>query len=107
MALARTLMVQGTASSAGKSFVTTALCRYFANQGVRVAPFKSLNMALNAFVTDDGRELARAQAVQAEACGIAVSVEMNPVLLKPEAAQRSQLVLLGQAQGSYSARELF
>jgi adenosylcobyric acid synthase len=107
MALARTLMVQGTASSAGKSFVAAALCRHFARQGLSVAPFKALNMALNAYVTPDGRELARAQAVQAEAAGVAPSVEMNPILLKPTGPMQSQLVLLGKAVATLSARELF
>ena len=104
---ARTLMVQGTASSVGKSLLVTALCRYFKRMGLSVAPFKSLNMALNAHVTPDGFEIARAQAVQAEACGIPACVEMNPVLLKPEGDRKSQLVLLGRAQGSRSARALF
>jgi adenosylcobyric acid synthase len=107
MALARTLMVQGTASSAGKSFVATALCRHFARKGLSVAPFKALNMALNAYVTSDGRELARAQAVQAEAAGVAPSVEMNPILLKPTGPMQSQLVLHGKAVATLSARELF
>lgn len=100
-------MVQGTASSVGKSLLVTALCRYFRGQGLSVAPFKSLNMALNAHVTDEGFEIARAQAVQAEAAGIAPCVEMNPVLLKPEGDQKSQLVLMGRAHGTRSARELF
>ncbi|MFT3926045.1 MAG: cobyric acid synthase [Myxococcales bacterium] len=107
MQSARTLMVQGTASSVGKSLLVTALCRYFKRQGLSVAPFKSLNMALNAHVTREGLEMARAQAVQAEACGLAPSVEMNPVLLKPEGDRKSQVILLGKAQGSRSARELF
>ncbi|MET0341111.1 MAG: cobyric acid synthase [Polyangiales bacterium] len=108
MARARTLMVQGTASSVGKSLLVTALCRYFHRQlGLSVAPFKALNMALNAHVTEQGFELARAQAVQAEACGIAPCVEMNPLLLKPESNMRSQVILMGRPTGSRSARELF
>lgn len=107
MKLARTLMVQGTASSVGKSLLVTALCRYYRQRGLSVAPFKALNMALNAHVTDDGFEIARAQAVQAEACGIVPTVEMNPLLLKPESNQRSQVILMGKPSGSRSARELF
>ncbi|MET0287635.1 MAG: cobyric acid synthase [Polyangiales bacterium] len=105
--LARTLMVQGTASNVGKSLLVTALCRYFRQQGLSVAPFKGLNMALNAHVTADGFELARAQAVQAEACGIEPTVEMNPLLLKPEGNMSSQVILLGKPSGTRSARELF
>jgi adenosylcobyric acid synthase len=105
--VAPTLMVQGTASSVGKSLLTTALCRYFARQGLRVAPFKGLNMALNAHVTPQGFEIARAQAVQAAACGVELEVEMNPVLLKPEGPAKSQLVLLGKAQATLSAKALF
>jgi adenosylcobyric acid synthase len=107
MAVARTLMVQGTASNVGKSLLVTALCRYFRQKGLSVAPFKGLNMALNAHVTAEGFEIARSQAVQAEACGIEPTVEMNPLLLKPESNLSSQLILLGKPSGTRSARELF
>jgi len=100
-------MVQGTASSVGKSLLVTALCRYFRHKGLSVAPFKGLNMALNAHVTPEGFEIARAQAVQAEACGIEPTVEMNPLLLKPESNSSSQVILMGRPSGSRSARELF
>jgi adenosylcobyric acid synthase len=105
--IAKTLMVQGTASNVGKSLLVTALCRYFHRKGVRVAPFKSQNMALNSFVTREGLEIGRAQAEQARACGIDSHVDMNPVLLKCESDHRVQVVVEGRAVASMTGEDYY
>ncbi len=102
---ARAVMVLGTSSHAGKSLLTAALCRIFAQQGHRVAPFKSQNMSLNSAATAEGLEIGRAQALQAEAAGIAPSVHMNPILLKPAGKMTSQVIVHGKIWGRLSAAE--
>ena len=105
--MAKSIMIQGTTSSAGKSFLTAALCRIFAQDGYRVAPFKSQNMALNSFITEEGLEMGRAQVMQAEAAGVKPSVRMNPILLKPTGDTGSQVIVNGEVRGNMTAREYF
>ena len=100
-------MIQGTASSAGKSIMATALCRIFRQDGYRVAPFKSQNMALNSFVTAGGGEIGRSQVVQAEAAGVVPTVDMNPVLLKPTASTGCQVIVLGKVARTVSAYDYY
>lgn len=99
----RPIMVMGCTSDAGKSFLTTALCRHFADQGLRVAPFKAQNMSTNAAVTADGLEIARAQYVQALAARTAPDVRMNPVLLKPTSDTRSRVIVMGRHDAAMTA----
>ncbi|TGJ98660.1 cobyric acid synthase [Leptospira langatensis] len=99
------LMLQGTASNVGKSILTTALCRIFTQDGLKVAPFKSQNMALNSFVTFDGAEIGRAQALQAQACKIRADYRMNPILLKPSSEKDSQVILNGKPVDAMDFRE--
>ncbi|HEX2271933.1 MAG TPA: cobyric acid synthase [Pyrinomonadaceae bacterium] len=104
---AKALMVLGTGSHAGKSLVTAALCRILAQDGYRVAPFKSQNMALNSAATPDGSEIGRAQAMQAEAARVAPTADMNPILLKPSSDTSSQVILQGRVWGQVSATGYF
>ncbi|MDN3548222.1 cobyric acid synthase [Mucilaginibacter aquaedulcis] len=101
------IMFVGTASDVGKSIITTGFCRIFKQDGYLPAPFKAQNMSLNSFVTPDGLEIGRAQAVQAEAAGVECHTDMNPVLLKPTTDKSSQVVLLGKAVGNMSAKDYF
>lgn len=105
--MAKVIMVQGTTSNAGKSFLAAALCRIFKQDGYRVAPFKSQNMALNSFITAEGLEMGRAQVMQAEAAGIAPQVCMNPVLLKPTGNMGSQVIVNGEVIGDYRAADYY
>ena len=104
---AKTLMVLGSMSCAGRSLPDGALCRIYARRGVRVAPFKAQNLSNNAAVCADGSEIGRAQAVQADAAGIEPSVEMNPVLIKPEGDSNSQVILMGRPWSTLQAKTYY
>jgi len=105
--MTKAIMIQGTGSHVGKSIITAGLCRIFKNMGYKVAPFKAQNMALNSAVAKEGGEIGRAQAIQAEACGIEPSVHMNPVLLKPNSDMGSQVIIHGKVVGNMKAREYY
>lgn len=105
--MAKAIMIQGTMSNAGKSLFAAALCRIFRQDGYSAAPFKSQNMALNSFITSEGLEMGRAQAMQAEAAGIEPSVLMNPILLKPTTDVGSQVIVNGEVMGNMRAAEYF
>ena len=105
--MAKSIMIQGTMSNVGKSLLTTALCRIFVQDGYRVAPFKSQNMALNSYITKDNLEMGRAQVVQAEACKIEPDVLMNPILLKPTTDSGSQVIINGEVYGNMRAFDYF
>ena len=105
--MAKAIMLQGTASNAGKSLLAAGLCRIFKRDGYKVAPFKSQNMALNSFITREGLEMGRAQVVQAQAAGVEPSVRMNPILLKPQSDTGSQVIVNGEVRGVMPAAAYF
>lgn len=105
--MAKTIMIQGTGSGVGKSLIVAALCRIFSDMGIKVAPFKSQNMALNSFVTQEGGEIGRAQAQQAEAGGVLPSIYMNPILLKASGEAGSQVILMGKIHSNMTASQYY
>ena len=105
--MAKNLMIQGTMSNAGKSILTAGILRVLYQDGYRVAPFKSQNMALNSYITRDGLEMGRAQVMQAEAAGIEPDIRMNPILLKPNSDMGSQVIVNGEVLGNREAKEYF
>lgn len=107
MAKAKSIMIQGTMSNAGKSLLAGGLCRVFMQDGLKTTPFKSQNMALNSFITKEGLEMGRAQVMQAEAAGIEPRAIMNPILLKPTNDTGSQVIVNGEVYGTMSAMEYY
>ncbi|HEW81227.1 MAG TPA: cobyric acid synthase CobQ, partial [Nitrospirae bacterium] len=105
--MAKAIMIQGTGSGAGKSVIVAGLCRIFRNMGIKVAPFKSQNMALNSFITKEGGEIGRATAFQAEAAGIEPVNDMNPVLLKATGEAGCQVILNGSVYATLKAHEYY
>ncbi|MFN3478826.1 MAG: cobyric acid synthase [Thermodesulfovibrionales bacterium] len=105
--MAKALMIQGTGSGVGKSLIVAALCRIFKDMGINVAPFKAQNMALNSFITKEGGEIGRAQALQAEAARIEPSIDMNPVLLKASGERGCQVIVYGKVFGNYEAKKYY
>lgn len=105
--MAKSIMIQGTMSNVGKSIIAAGLCRIFKQDGYKVAPFKSQNMALNSYITKENLEMGRAQVVQAEACGIEPSVYMNPILLKPVTDMGSQVIVMGEVMGNMYAMDYY
>lgn len=105
--MARKIMIQGTMSNSGKSLIAAALCRIFRQDGYKVCPFKSQNMALNSYITEEGLEMGRAQVMQAQAAGIKPSAKMNPILLKPNSDTGSQVIVNGRVIGNMNAKEYF
>jgi adenosylcobyric acid synthase len=103
----KAISVLGTSSNSGKSWLATALCAWLRRKGLKVAPFKAQNMSNNSYATLDGGEIGRAQAAQAEACGLLPTVDMNPILLKPSGLAGSQLVVRGRARGHVKAAEYY
>ena len=105
--MAKACMILGTTSNAGKSLLTAGLCRILKQDGYHVAPFKAQNMALNSFITKDGKEMGRAQVVQAQSAGLEPEVRMNPILLKPTTDHKSQVIVMGEVRSDMSAKEYY
>ena len=103
----KNIMLLGTGSNVGKSIIAAGLCRIFYQDGYRVSPFKSQNMALNSYITKDGKEMGRAQVVQAEAAKVEPESFMNPILLKPTTDRKSQVIVNGKVYKNMDAREYF